>query len=172
MTTLAERIARITTDLDCGLGDLDAVKCRLRDTLDVIADIVGHIDPSGATVKETHARVTGSAETVCGREITPGTTCFTYFTQGARDVAALNSVDCPSCHDLVLRWPEYHFEWERAASAHAKAHTPAPRVTPRQANNRLDGWRTWLLGQAIADEVAQEHLDDLARALAAVKRPP
>lgn len=170
MTNLAGRIMRITTDLDCGLGDLDAVKCRLRDTLDVLGDIALRIEGAQAAIAGVHARVEGSYETVCGHEVTPDATCFTYFTQGKRDVCALNSVDCPACREYVLRWPEYHMEWERAASAHAKA---KPREPQRRAYaTELDGWRRWLCEQPIVNEVTQESLDDLARALASVRRAP
>lgn len=176
MTSLAERVQRITNDLDCGLGDLDAVKCRLRETLAVVADVIGHVemlrDEHRAT--RTHARVEGAADTTCGLAVTPDVTTYTYFVKGRRDPLALNSVDCPACRANVLMWPEYHPEWEQAAGAHAKAQDGGgpPRVTPRQAQNRLDAWRSWLLEQPIAQQVAQEHLDDLARSLAAIKRPP
>lgn len=168
MTTLAERVQRIASDLDCGLGDVDAVKCRLRDTLDVIAELVGVMDKS-----VTHARRKDAAGVLCGRPVFDGEAPLFYasFESGKRDEVALNAVDCPTCREIVLRWPEYHAEWERAASAHAKSKA-APEPRRRAYATELAGWRDWLCRQPIVNEVSQEALDELARALAAVRRAP
>lgn len=175
MTTLAERVQAIASSLDCGLGDLDAVKCRLRDTLDVIADLINAQTPvAHARITEGHAAL---GDTACG-ERNPAVVY--RFETGRRTAALLDRVTCEACREIVLRLPEYHAEWEQAASAHAKTGAgPEGRreqelrtLRRRGFKTELDGWRRWLVQQPIANEVPQEALDDLAHALAGVRRAP